>query len=439
MRHKSFYIYTFGCQMNVHDSEQMGALLRDSGCRPAADPAAADIVIVNTCSIREKADQKAHSLLGRLRRMKQKNPRLIVGVAGCLAQQWGEEFARRIPGLDLVVGTHNIHLIPEMIARVQTCGAPLVETSFRDEVNSIGIFAPPGNGAVSAFVTVMQGCDNFCAYCVVPYLRGREQSRRPEDILGEIGKLAGRGISEVTLLGQNVNSYGVSFGNGYDFASLLRDVAGVKGVERIRFTTSHPKDLSERIARCFAEIGSLCEHIHLPVQSGSDSVLTAMNRGYRAAEYIKKVDKLRQMCSNISVTSDIIVGFPGETEEDFRHTIRLMERVRFDGLFSFRYSDRPGTAAAKFAAKVEDKVKRERLSELQRLQDGITLEKHEAAVGSVEEILIEGYSRNSRAEISGRTRTNKIVNLEGGPEWIGKTVPVRIEKAYLHSLRGKLV
>jgi len=213
----------------------------------------------------------------------------------------------------------------------------------------------------------------------------------------------------------------------------------VKGVERIRFTTSHPKDVSERIARCFAEIGSLCEHIHLPVQSGSDSVLTAMNRGYRAAEYIKKVDKLRQMCSNISVTSDIIVGFPGETEEDFRHTIRLMERVRFDGLFSFRYSDRPGTAAAKFAAKVEDKVKRERLSELQRLQDGITLEKHEAAVGSVEEILIEGYSRNSRAEISGRTRTNKIVNLEGGPEWIGKTVPVRIEKAYLHSLRGKLV
>jgi tRNA-2-methylthio-N6-dimethylallyladenosine synthase len=425
--------------MNVHDSEQMAEILRRSGYLPARDPKQADIILVNTCSIREKAEQKAYSLLGRLRRLKKGGPRLILGMTGCLAQQWGEEFPKRIPGLDLVIGTHNIHLLPGMIARVQTCGMPVVETSFREEVESIGIVAPPENGGVSAFVTVMQGCDNFCAYCVVPHLRGREQSRRPEDILDEIRILAGRGIKEITLLGQNVNSYGASFGNGYDFASLLREAAGVGGIERIRFTTSHPKDLSERITRCFAEIGSLCEHIHLPVQSGSDSVLARMNRGYTAAEYVKKVDKLRQMCSNISITSDMIVGFPGETEKDFRQTIGLMERVRFDGLFSFRYSDRPGTAAAAFADKVEDKVKEERLSELQKLQDRITLEKHEAAVGSLEEVLIEGYSRNSRADISGRTRKNKIVNVEGGPEWIGKTVPVRIEGAYLHSLRGKLI
>ncbi len=424
--------------MNVHDSEQMTQLLIQAGYDPAEGPESADLIILNTCSIREKAEQKAYSQLGRFRRLKDENPGLLIGVAGCLAQQLGKEWISQGPFVDLVIGTHNIHCLPQMIEAAMRRKTPVIETCFRDRVRSIGIFAPPAKGAVSAYVTVMQGCDNFCAYCVVPYLRGHEESRSMKSILEEIERLADCGIKEVTLLGQNVNSYGRTSGREPNFSGLLKAVGQIKGIERIRFTTSHPKDLSDGIIRCFAEVGPVCEHIHLPVQSGSDSVLARMNRQYTAAEYLKKVDKLREMCSNISVTSDIIVGFPGETDEDFEKTLDLMERARFDSVFSFNYSDRAGTAASNFENKIESKVKSERLSILQELQKKHTLERNRIFEGIDQDILVEGRSKNTGCDLMGRTRANKIVNFEGGPELIGKTVPVRIEKAFLHSLRGRL-
>ncbi len=362
----------------------------------------------------------------------------MVGVAGCLAQQWGTGFTEKVPFLDLVIGTHNIHLLPEMIREKDRSGRPVVETSLRECVESIGILTLPGKGVVSAFVTIMQGCNNFCAYCVVPYLRGREESRDIDAIIDEIRYLADNGIREVTLLGQNVNAYGITSGKGRDFAFLLREIGKIKGIDRIRFTTSHPKDLSEDIINSFAEVRQLCEHIHLPVQSGSDTVLRRMNRRYTVADYLKKVDKLRKICSNISVTSDIIVGFPGESDADFQRTLQLMEEVRFDSVFSFNYSDRHGTVASEFDDKIGDEEKSARLVVLQKLQEKHTLERNERLVGGSEEVLVEGHSRNSDHDMTGRTRTNKIVNFAGGIELIGTTVPVKIEKAFLHSLRGKL-
>ncbi|MFB3926157.1 MAG: tRNA (N6-isopentenyl adenosine(37)-C2)-methylthiotransferase MiaB [Syntrophales bacterium] len=439
MREKLFYIQTFGCQMNVQDSRQMAELLSNAGYLRTEDQKKADVLIVNTCSIREKAEQKAYSHIGRLRRLKKRNPGVLIGVAGCLAQQKGAELARKFDFLDVILGTHNIHLLPGLLDRSRMCGSPAIETGFHDSLESAGVFAKPENGSVSAFVTVMQGCDNYCAYCVVPFLRGREQSRKLNDIVDEIKFLAGQGIKEVTLLGQNVNSYGRSLGNGVDFAGLLKAVSRVEGIERIRFTTSHPKDLDDRIIRCYAEIEQLCEHIHLPVQSGSDRILQRMNRQYTSADYLKKVDKLKEICSNISITSDIIVGFPGETEEDFQCTLQLMEKIRFDSVFSFKYSDRGGTAAARFDGKIDEAIKDRRLSLLQKLQETHTLKRNEMLRGSVEKVLVEGYSKNTRRDLMGRTRSNKIVNFRGGSQWIGKTVPVRIERAYLHSLRGELI
>ena len=435
---KKVFIQTFGCQMNVHDSEQMLALLKQAGYEPTEAPQFADLIILNTCSIREKAAQKAYSQIGRFRSFKRENPKLLIGVAGCLAQQLGKEWMTKVPFIDLVIGTHNIHCLPEMIETAVARRAPVVETCFRDRVRSIGIFAPPAKGSISAFVTVMQGCDNYCAYCVVPYLRGREESRSLKSIQDEIERLADLGVKEVTLLGQNVNSYGRGLAGGADFAALLKAVGRIKGIERIRFTTSHPKDLSDDIIRCFSEVETLCEHIHLPVQSGSDSVLARMNRQYTAADYLKEVDKLREMCSNISITSDIIVGFPGETEEDFKRTLALMDRVRFDSVFSFRYSDRTGTAALNFEDKIDGGIKSERLSIVQDLQKKHTMERNETFEGRIEEVLVEGRSKNSDRDMTGRTRTNHIVNFEGGAGFVGKAVPVRIERAFLHSLRGRL-
>lgn len=439
MNHKRFYIQTFGCQMNVHDSEQMSELLISSGYAAVDNPESADIIILNTCSIRHKAEQKAHSRLGRFRKYKDKNPDVLIGVAGCLAQQKGSDFRNQSPFLDMVIGTHNVHLLPRMIEEASRRKSPVVETCFRDHVESIGIFARPAPGSISAFVTVMQGCNNFCAYCVVPYLRGREESRKMQDILEEIRRLADHGIKEVTLLGQNVNSYGKTIGDGTCFAALLRETGKIKGIERIRFTTSHPKDLTDDIVACYAEVEQLCEHIHLPVQSGSDRILERMNRKYTSADYLKKVDKLREICSNISITSDIIVGFPGETEEDFRKTIDLMEKVKFDSVFSFNYSDREGAAAVRFDNKIEEAVKRERLYLIQDLQKKHTWEKNKSLVGTLQKILVEGQSRNSDRDMTGRTRTNKIVNYEGDIDSVRKTMVVGIEKAFLHSLRGKLL
>jgi tRNA-2-methylthio-N6-dimethylallyladenosine synthase len=434
---KKLYIQTFGCQMNVQDSEKMAALLLNSGYETTDDPERADLIIVNTCSIREKAAQKIFSQLGRYRAVKDQNAKLIIGVGGCLAQQLGERLFRRVPYLDLVFGTHQIHRLPEMIYALEQERSRKVETAFCERVRSLDIMAQPTAGAINTFVTIMQGCNNCCSYCVVPRLRGREESRRLSEIIREIETLARQGIREVTLLGQNVNSYGQTQGEGSDFADLIRAIGEIPGIERIRFTTSHPKDLSPKLIACFGTVSALCEHIHLPVQSGSDRVLGRMNRGYTAEGYREKVAALREACPEISITSDVIVGFPGEEERDFQETLELMQKVRFDNLFSFQYSEREGTAAAGMDHAVCGSVKRERLQILQALQADYTLEKNKARLGRTEAVLVEGLSKNECKEMTGRTRGNRIVNFLGTPRLIGKTVAVRITRAFLHSLRGE--
>jgi len=434
---KKLYIQTFGCQMNVHDSEQIVALLKPYGYEETDRASRADVILVNTCSIREKAAQKVYSQLGRFFLLKKDKPDLIIGVGGCLAQQFGKKMLQRVPFVDLIFGTHNNHLIPELLERAKTARSTVVETAFRESVPSIGTFAVPPKGAISAFVTIMQGCNNFCSFCVVPYVRGREESRKPEAIVEEIRSLAQKGIQEVTLLGQNVNSYGATLGNGSNFPKLLREINRIDGIRRIRFTTSHPKDLSDELIECFGSVKKLCDHIHLPVQSGSDQILKRMNRRYTKADYLKKVEKLRSACPGISITSDVIVGFPGETDADFEETLGLMREVKFDGLFSFQYSEREGTAALAYQDKVRECHKKERLRFLQALQDEHTLEKNKNWVGQDVWVLVDGYSRNSRAEVSGRTTTNRIVNFRGESSWIGKTVAVAITDAFLHSLHGE--
>ena len=432
----TFYIHTFGCQMNVHDSEQMAQLLGEAGYVKASEVGRADIIIINTCTVREKAAQKVYSHLGRLKKLKQKNPDLIMGVAGCLAQELRGGFFRKAPYLDLVIGTHNIHRLAEIIGEIRDRRSQIVETSFRRSVQSLGIRTFPSPGSVSAFVTIMQGCNNFCSYCIVPYVRGREESRQSSDIIDEIKSLAGSGISEVTLLGQNVNSYGATLSGDVNFPELLRMINKIDGINRIRFTTSHPKDLSGDLAACFADLDKVCEHIHLPVQSGSDYVLKKMKRGYTVEEYLEKVHMLKDACPDISITSDMIVGFPGEKESDFQKTIDLMGKVRFDNTFSFRYCDRHGTASEGYDGKVEEAVKHERLSRLQSLQEEHSLEKNRYIEGRVEDVLVEGVSKNDDADITGRTRGNKIVNFAGGTDLIGETVRVKIVRAHMHSLRG---
>ena len=439
MKNKYLYIQTFGCQMNVHDSEQMAALLADSGYKLTENIRLADLILLNTCSIREKAAHKVYSELGRISKLKEQNPELIIGVGGCLAQHLGTKFHKKVGYLDFVFGTHNIHRLPQLVAAVRKKREKITAIDFHRSLNSIGVFAPPPKETVSAFVTIMQGCNNFCAYCVVPYLRGPEMSRPPDDIIEEINKLADYGIKEVTLLGQNVNSYGKTLPNGFNFAYLIKKIGRIPGVKRIRFTTSHPRDLSEELINCFAEEEKLCEHIHLPVQSGSNRILALMNRGYTVEEYMGKVSHLRELNSRISITSDIIVGFPGETQKDYQETIDMMEKIRFDSLFSFKYSESEGTAAQKLEEKVDECEKLKRLEQLQRLQDQHTLERNKALEDSRQELLVEGKSKNSENDLMGRTSSWRIVNFKGEPELIGKLVDVKITKAYLHSLRGKLI
>lgn len=439
MEKKYIYIKTFGCQMNVHDSEKILTLMAAFGYEKTGFIGEADLIVINTCSIRDKAEQKAHSEIGRLRVLKKKRPDVVIGVGGCLAQQKGEDFLHKYAHLDFVFGTHNISSIPQMIKDVKEYGRQMLDTRFHESVKSLEIMPIPEDGKVTAFITIMQGCNNFCTYCVVPYLRGKEESRPLSSILDEAKALAECGIKEVTLLGQNVNSYGKSNGcEIYDFTDLLYGVAQIPGIERIRFTTSHPKDLSEGLMNCFAEVEKLCEHIHLPVQSGSDRVLSMMNRNYTASEYIEKVKRLRKKCPSISITSDVIVGFPGETEADFKATLELMGIIGFDGLFSFKYSRRETTSAPTPSDTVPEAIKSERLRILQSVQAQHTLMKNKENVGKVMQVLVEGFSKNSRKDMFGRTRTNKIVNFKGGAELVGKTVTLLITDAYQHSLRGEL-
>lgn len=436
-REKLLYLETFGCQMNVSDSEKIAALLKGIGYFPTQDPSQADLVILNTCSVRAKAEEKVYNHLVQYKGLKRKKPGIILGVGGCVAQQEGERLLANAPHLDIVFGTHNLHLLPEMV-RAAEKGERLAEVGFIDNETRLDLFpVDERTDGVSRFVTVMQGCENYCSYCIVPYVRGREISRRSADILGEIRGMAGKGVKEVTLLGQNVNSYGLKSPGEMSFIALLREVSLIPGIERIRFTTSHPKDFSQPLIDCFAEIPKLCRHIHLPAQSGSNAVLAAMNRGYTREEYLGSIARLKAVCPSIQITGDIIVGFPGETEEDFQATLALMEEVRYTDVFSFIYSKRPETKAAGYADEVGQDEKQGRLSRLLDLQRRITLENNKSFVGTVQQVLIEGESRRG-GQFYGRTSGNRVVNLAADASLVGSIVDVVITRGDQNSLQGEL-
>ena len=458
MPEKFLFINTMGCQMNVYDSDLIRNRLAPMGFATTENLDQADVIIVNTCSIRDKAEQKAFSFLGRLAPLKQRRPELIVGIGGCVAQQEGKRILRRMPFVDLVFGTQAIGRLPKLIQRIADTQCRIVDIEIAEAIGPDDFEGGPyPKSEISTFVTIMRGCDNYCTYCIVPYVRGRESSRRPQDILTEIGNLVDQGVREVTLLGQNVNSFGKKEGYG-PFAHLLDQVAGIERLERIRFTTSHPKDLSLDLIQRFKTLDKLCNHIHLPVQSGSETILKRMNRRYTPEQYIKKVDQLREACPEIAITSDIIVGFPGETERDFASTLDLIRRVKFDGLFAFIYSDRPNAPAGRFVDKIAESVKKERLQQVLDLQGQYTLSKHQALVGTIQEVLIDGMSKhrvdkkteeNTKATIkgkqwSGRTTTNKIVHFKQEEKsddrnqmLTGKLMKIMIEEALPHCLWGR--
>jgi tRNA-2-methylthio-N6-dimethylallyladenosine synthase len=427
---KNAYIHTFGCQMNVHDSEKMTGILEEQGYVLTGDPSEADLVIFNTCSIRQKAEQKFYSELGRIKSLKKKRPGMRIAVAGCIAQQEGRNIFSHAPHVDFVFGPQNIHILKNIST------AFIERVSVRDNPDIAAADLPiKRTGVVRAWITIMYGCDNFCSYCVVPYTRGRERSRPSGLIYSEAAGLAGRGYREITLLGQNVNSYH----SDTDFPGLLRKLDRIGGIARIRFVTSHPKDLSGELICSMAELRSVCSHIHLPLQSGSSAVLKRMNRGYTFSTYAEKIELLRKKVPGIAITTDVIAGFPGETEKDHQRTINALEQIEFDGIFAFKYSPRPFTEAAAMDNHVDDSVKSARLNEILVLQDRITFQKNKMLVGTVQEILIEGESETDTARLTGRTRSNKIVNIPKDGAREGAIIDVEITRSRRHSLEGRPV
>jgi len=438
---KKLYIQTYGCQMNQYDSQRIERALGRLDYRLTDRIESADLILLNTCSVRDKAEQKVYSALGNWKEYKKRRQEVIIGVGGCVAQQEGENLLKRMPHVDLVFGTHNIHKLPDMIAQVQAHNARLVETAFyRDPSYMEDGAAPIQIRGPKAFVTVMQGCNKVCSFCIVPHVRGREVSRPSAKIIAEIEALARRGIPEVMLLGQNVNSYGKTMPGEISFAALLDRVNRVQGIRRIRFTTSHPQDLSPELTEAFATLENLCEHLHLPVQSGSDSVLARMRRGYTIAAYLGRLEHLRSRCPEIALSTDIIVGFPGETEREFADTLELLDRLEYDEVYSFMYSPRPQTVSAKiYDDDIPESVKKERLNAVQSLQRDIALRKNRQRIGGIDEILVEGTSRLRHGQIMGRTRGNRIVNVQGREALIGTFQKVRITGATANSLIGEIL
>jgi tRNA-2-methylthio-N6-dimethylallyladenosine synthase len=430
------YIRTFGCQMNVADSEHMAQVLaQEYDLTDRAEEA--DLYLINTCAIRRKSEEKVRSLLGSLKILKQRRPRLILGVGGCVAQQEGERLLALAPHLDLVFGTKGIGRLPEMVRRAAR-GQRLVDVELAPGFPLL----PPRRwetSPVQTMVSIMQGCDNFCTYCVVPYVRGREASRLPQDIIDEIDDFLSHGGKEVTLLGQNVNSYGRGLPEPVTFPELLRRLARLPGLARLRFATSHPRDLSPALVAALGELPPLCEHLHLPVQAGANRILKSMNRGYTREDYLEKVARLREKCPGVALSTDLIVGFPGETEADFAQTLELMRQAAFEQAFSFKYSPRPQTRAATLADQVPEAVKTERLARLQALQDELTLRAHVRLLGREPEVLVEGPSKRSPDQLAGRLRTNQVVNFIGPRELVGSLVKVQITEAHPHSLKGRRV
>ncbi len=445
---KNAYIYTIGCQMNVYDSEKLAAVLQALGYTRTDILKDADLVVCNTCSIRDKAQEKAFSFLGTLAKLKKTKPHLISVMAGCVAQQEGERAFRRLPHLDIVLGTRAFSRFADHIRSVKRGRTRIADTETSDSIyESVPDPAASEQKKVSRFVTIMQGCENFCTYCVVPYVRGKERSRDPERIVREVKMLAAEGVAEVTLLGQNVNSYGTKNGTT-SFAGLLEMVSRISGIRRIRFATSHPKDLSDELIHAVHDLDKVCPHVHLPVQSGSDRILKKMNRGYTIGRYKERVAQLRRVCEDIAISSDFIVGFPSETHEDFQKTLDLVKEIEFDSIFAFSYSDRPNAPASKFSGHLHEQEKLDRLHELLKFQEYYTEKSNTRLCGQTEKVLVEGKSSKpavpegetlGRVQMTGRTSTNKIVHFYADDTVDqGSMVRVEIENAYPHSLWGSV-
>ena len=443
---EKYFIRTFGCQMNTHDSEIMSGLLEKMGYTRAADPEEANVILLNTCCVRENAENRLYGHLGNLKPLKERQPETIIGVCGCMVQQsiQQERIRDKFPYIDLVFGTHNLHRLPELIQKIRESGGGRFFEVWEEGERGEDLPVTRDND-FRAWVNIIYGCNNFCTYCIVPYVRGREKSRQPEKILAEITGLAEDGVKEVTLLGQNVNSYGLDFPpeEPMDFAGLLSEVNRIPDITRIRFQTSHPKDLSDRLIQEMKEGAKICEHIHLPVQAGSNKVLAAMNRKYTREHYLNLVKKLREAIPEIIITTDLIVGFPGEEENDFQDTLSLVKEVGYDGAFTFAYSPRTGTKAASLTEQVEEGVKMDRLYRLIELTNKLAKDSNLRQVGREERILVEGPSEKQPAVFTGRTRGNKLVLFEPkdprqGEKLIGTEIPVIIEKGLTYTLKGRI-
>jgi tRNA-2-methylthio-N6-dimethylallyladenosine synthase len=441
---KKLFIKTFGCQMNEYDSDKMADVLNVSeGLIKTETPEDADVILLNTCSVREKAQEKVFSDLGRLRELKLKNPELVIGVGGCVASQEGEAIIKRAPYVDVVFGPQTLHRLPDLIGRRRATGKSQVDISF-PEIEKFDHLPPARVEGATAFVSIMEGCSKYCSYCVVPYTRGEEVSRRFDDVLAEVAGLAEQGVKEITLLGQNVNAFrGVmSDGEIADFALLIEYIADIPGIERIRFVTSHPKEFTQRLIDTYAKVPKLVDHLYLPAQHGSDRILAAMKRGYTALEYKSVIRRLREVRPNIAVSSDFIVGFPGETEADFDALMKLINDIGYDTSFSFVFSPRPGTPAANLQDDTPYEVKLKRLQHLQATIEANARKISAAMVGTVQRILVEGPSKKSADELQGRTENNRVVNFAAGPNGarlIGQMIDVSITQAFPYSLRGELV
>ncbi|MBZ9635772.1 tRNA (N6-isopentenyl adenosine(37)-C2)-methylthiotransferase MiaB [Clostridium sp. FP1] len=434
----NYYIETWGCQMNEEDSEKLSGMLIPMGYKKTTDKEAADIIIFNTCCVRENAEQKVDGNIGALKNMKKQNPNLIIAVTGCMMQQEGmaKHIITKFPFVDIIIGTHNAYKFPEYLKRIQGGESSIVE--IWDKEGAIIEGMPiDRESSIKGFVTIMYGCNNFCTYCIVPYVRGRERSRTPEDIISEIKTLVSEGYKEITVLGQNVNSYGKGLIPEINFAELLRRINDIEDLERIRFMTSHPKDLSIEVIEVIAECDKICEQIHLPVQSGSTNLLNKMNRHYDREQYLELVKNIKNILPNVGLSTDIIVGFPGETEEDFAETLSLTEEVKFDLAFMYLYSKRKGTPADEMLDQIPDKIKHERFNRLIEVVNRTSKEKNIEYVGKIVEVLVEGFSKNDKSKLTGRTRTGKLVNFEGNYKAIGELVSVQITNAHSFSLMGE--
>ncbi|MDR2325265.1 MAG: tRNA (N6-isopentenyl adenosine(37)-C2)-methylthiotransferase MiaB [Acidovorax sp.] len=440
MTTKKVFIKTFGCQMNEYDSDKMADVLGAAqGYESTDDPEQADLILFNTCSVREKAQEKVFSDLGRFKHLKEKG--VLIGVGGCVASQEGEEIIKRAPFVDVVFGPQTLHRLPDLLNARAAKAKPQVDISF-PEIEKFDHLPPARVEGASAFVSIMEGCSKYCSYCVVPYTRGEEVSRPFEDVLVEVAGLADQGVKEVTLLGQNVNAYLGKMGDTTeiaDFALLLEYVAEIPGIERIRYTTSHPNEFTPRLIEAYAKIPKLVSHLHLPVQHGSDSILMAMKRGYTAMEYKSTVRKLRAIRPDMAMSSDFIVGFPGETEEDFQKMMKLIHDVRFDNSFSFIFSPRPGTPAANLHDDTPHDIKLRRLQELQAVINNNIKDISEERVGTVQRLLVEGVSKRDGSELMGRTECNRVVNFPGNERLIGQLIDVKITEARTYTLRGEVV